>query len=162
MLKEPHETFSAKISSISTLLRIILQYVHLQWSLTSCIPVDSFLEDQLSYIDHIAKTKSCSFTLHNIRKIRPFLMEHVAQLLEKNFSWVKVTTLASLFVKMIPHAHQIMLWVDEPWHPRILNLESWYGHYYFFQHFCQLELKELMSNIQHTRNILISAKMIKS
>ncbi len=32
--------------------------------------------------DHIAKTaRSCRFALHNIRKIRPFLTEHAAQLL---------------------------------------------------------------------------------
>ncbi len=37
---------------------------------------------QLTFKDHIAKTaRSCRFTLHNIRKIRPFLTEHAAQLL---------------------------------------------------------------------------------
>uniref|UniRef100_A0A8C1R1D0 Reverse transcriptase domain-containing protein n=1 Tax=Cyprinus carpio TaxID=7962 RepID=A0A8C1R1D0_CYPCA len=39
-------------------------------------------DDQLTFKDHIAKTaRSCRFALHNIRKIRPFLTEHVAQLL---------------------------------------------------------------------------------
>ncbi len=39
-------------------------------------------DDQLTFKDHIAKTaRSCSFALHNIRKIRPFLTEHAAQLL---------------------------------------------------------------------------------
>ncbi len=35
-----------------------------------------------TFKDHIAKTaRSCRFALHNIRKIRPFLTEHAAQLL---------------------------------------------------------------------------------
>ncbi len=39
-------------------------------------------DDQLTSKEHIAKTaRSCRFALHNIRKIRPFLMEHAAQLL---------------------------------------------------------------------------------
>ncbi len=39
-------------------------------------------DDQLTFKEHIAKTaRSCSFALHNIRKIRPFLTEHAAQLL---------------------------------------------------------------------------------
>ncbi len=39
-------------------------------------------DDQLTFKEHIAKTaRSCKFTLHNIRKIRPFLTEHAAQLL---------------------------------------------------------------------------------
>ncbi len=39
-------------------------------------------DDQLTFKDHIAKTaRSCRFALHNIRKIRPFLTEHAAQLL---------------------------------------------------------------------------------
>ncbi len=39
-------------------------------------------DDQLTFKDHIAKiARSCRFALHNIRKIRPFLMEHAAQLL---------------------------------------------------------------------------------
>ncbi len=38
--------------------------------------------EQLTFIDHIAKTaRSCRFALHNIRKIRPFLTQHAAQLL---------------------------------------------------------------------------------
>ncbi len=40
------------------------------------------LDDQLIFKEHIAKTaRSCRFALHNIRKIRPFLTEHAAQLL---------------------------------------------------------------------------------
>ncbi len=40
------------------------------------------LDDQLTFKEHIAKTaRSCRFELHNIRKIRPFLTEHAAQLL---------------------------------------------------------------------------------
>ncbi len=39
-------------------------------------------DDQLTFKDHIAKiARSCRFALHNIRKIRPFLTEHAAQLL---------------------------------------------------------------------------------
>ncbi len=39
-------------------------------------------DDQLTFKDHITKTaRSCRFALHNIRKIRPFLTEHAAQLL---------------------------------------------------------------------------------
>ncbi len=39
-------------------------------------------DDQLTLKEHIAKTaRSCRFALHNIRKIRPFLSEHAAQLL---------------------------------------------------------------------------------
>ncbi len=38
--------------------------------------------DQLTFKEHIVKTaRSCRFALHNIRKIRPFLTEHTAQLL---------------------------------------------------------------------------------
>ncbi|XP_058604767.1 uncharacterized protein LOC131522914 [Onychostoma macrolepis] len=37
-------------------------------------------DDQLTYKDHIAiTTHSYMFALHNIRKIKPFLMEHAAQ-----------------------------------------------------------------------------------
>ncbi len=39
-------------------------------------------DGQLTFKEHIAKTaRSCRFALHNIRKIRPFLTEHAAQLL---------------------------------------------------------------------------------
>ncbi len=39
-------------------------------------------DDQLTFKDHIAKiAQSCRFALHNIRKIRPFLTQHAAQLL---------------------------------------------------------------------------------
>ncbi len=38
--------------------------------------------DQLTFKEHIAKTaRSWRFALHNVRKIRPFLTEHAAQLL---------------------------------------------------------------------------------
>ncbi len=44
--------------------------------------VGVIFDDQLTFKDHIAKTaRSCRFALHNIRKIRPFLTEHAAQLL---------------------------------------------------------------------------------
>ncbi len=38
-------------------------------------------DDQLTFKDHIAKARFCRFALHNIRKIKPFLTEHAAQLL---------------------------------------------------------------------------------
>ncbi len=39
-------------------------------------------DDQLTFKEHIPKTaRSCRFALYNIRKIRPFLTEHAAQLL---------------------------------------------------------------------------------
>ncbi len=39
-------------------------------------------DDQLTFKEHIVKTaRSCRIALHNIRKIRPFLTEHAAQLL---------------------------------------------------------------------------------
>ncbi len=39
-------------------------------------------DDKLTFKDHIAKTaRSCRYALHNIRKIRPFLTEHAAQLI---------------------------------------------------------------------------------
>ncbi len=39
-------------------------------------------DGQLTFKEHIAKTaRSCRFALHNIRKIRPFLTKHAAQLL---------------------------------------------------------------------------------
>ncbi len=42
----------------------------------------AIFDDQLTFKDHIAKTaQSCRFVLHNIRKIRPFLTQHAAQLI---------------------------------------------------------------------------------
>ncbi len=44
------------------------------------------VDDQLTFKDHIAKTaRSCRFALHNIRKIRPFLTQHAAQLIVQAF-----------------------------------------------------------------------------
>ncbi len=49
---------------------------------TSVRHLGVIFDDQLTFKDHIAKTaRSCRFALHNIRKIRPFLTEHAAQLL---------------------------------------------------------------------------------
>ncbi len=54
-------------------------------------------DEQLTFKDHIAKTaRSCRFTLYNIRKIRPFLKEHAAQLLVRPLSFLGWTT-AMLF-----------------------------------------------------------------
>ncbi len=49
---------------------------------TSVRNLGVIFDDQLTVKDHTAKTaQSCRFALHNIRKIRPFLTEHAAQLL---------------------------------------------------------------------------------
>ncbi len=49
---------------------------------TSVRNLGVIFNDQLTFKDHIAKTaRSCRFALHIIRKIRPFLTEHAAQLL---------------------------------------------------------------------------------
>ncbi len=51
-------------------------------SSTSVRKLGVIFDDQLTFKEHIAKTaRSCRFALHNIRKIRPFLTEHAAQLL---------------------------------------------------------------------------------
>ncbi len=49
---------------------------------TSVRNLGVIFDDQLTFKEHIAKTaRSCRFALHNIRKIRPCLTEHAAQLL---------------------------------------------------------------------------------
>ncbi len=49
---------------------------------TSVRNLGVIFDNQLTFKEHIAKTaRSCRFALHNIRKIRPFLTEHAAQLL---------------------------------------------------------------------------------
>ncbi len=49
---------------------------------TSVRNLGVIFDDQMTFKDHILKTaRSCRFALHNIRKIRPFLAEHAAQLL---------------------------------------------------------------------------------
>ncbi len=49
---------------------------------TSVRSLGVIFDDQLTFKEQIAKTaRSCRFALHNIRKIRPFLTEHAAQLL---------------------------------------------------------------------------------
>ncbi len=43
----------------------------------------AIFDDQLTFREHIVKTaRSCRFALHNIRKIRPFLTQHAAQLVQ--------------------------------------------------------------------------------
>ncbi len=58
---------------------------------TSVRNLGVIFDDQLTFKDHIAKTaRSCRFALHLIRKIRPFLTEHAAQLLQiKMFFFTK-------------------------------------------------------------------------
>ncbi len=59
--------------------------------------LDVIFDDQLTFKEHIAKTaRSCRFALHNIRKIRPFLTEHAAQLLSRPLSFLGWST-AMLF-----------------------------------------------------------------
>ncbi len=49
---------------------------------TSWSNLGVIFDDHLTFKEHIAKiARSCRFALHNIRKIRPFLTEHAAQLL---------------------------------------------------------------------------------
>ncbi len=49
---------------------------------TSVRNLGVIFDDQLTFKEHIAKTaRSSRFALHNIRKLRPFLTEHAAQLL---------------------------------------------------------------------------------
>ncbi len=44
----------------------------------------AIFDDQLTFREHIVKTaRLCRFALHNIRKIRPFLTQHAAQLLDQ-------------------------------------------------------------------------------
>ncbi len=51
---------------------------------TSVRNLGVIFDDQLTFKDYIAKTaQSLRFALHNIRKIKPFLTEHAAQLLVK-------------------------------------------------------------------------------
>ncbi len=69
-------------------------------------------DDQLTFKEHIAKTaRSCRFALHNIRKIRPFLTEHAAQLLSRPLSFLGWST-AMLF------------WLD--FHQTQSNLYKWF------------------------------------
>ncbi len=69
-------------------------------------------DDQLTFKEHIAKTaRSCRFALHNIRKIRPFLTEHAAQLLVQALVILDWTT-AMLF------------WLD--FHQTQSNLYKWF------------------------------------
>ncbi len=60
--------------------------VQLGLGLSTTIPSSSvrsigvIFDDNLTFKDHIAETApSCRFALHNVRKIRPFSMEHAAQ-----------------------------------------------------------------------------------
>ncbi len=60
-------------------------YIYVCIYIYMCVSVRNLgviFDEQLTFKDHIAKTaRSCRFSLHNIRKIRPFLTEHAAQLL---------------------------------------------------------------------------------
>ncbi len=79
---------------------------------TSVRNLGVIFDDQLTFKEHIAKTaRSCRFALHNIRKIRPFLTEHAAQLLVQPLSFLGRTT-AMLF------------WLD--FHQTQSNLYKWF------------------------------------
>ncbi len=79
---------------------------------TSVRNLGVIFDDQLTFKEHIAKTaRSCRFALHNIRKIRPFLTEHAAQLLSRPLSFLGWTT-AMLF------------WLD--FHQTQSNLYKWF------------------------------------
>ncbi len=64
---------------------------------TSIRNLGVIFDDQLTFNKHIAKTaRSCRLALPNIRKIRPFLTEHAAQLLVQALVISRLTT-AMLF-----------------------------------------------------------------
>ncbi len=70
-------------SAVNSIIMIILQlYTIIITPSASVRNLGVIFDDQLTFKEHIAKTaRSCRFALHNIRKIRPFLTEHAAQLL---------------------------------------------------------------------------------
>ncbi len=72
-------------STYTTSLVPIIQahgFSHLITPSSSVRNLGVYFDDQLTFKDHIAKTaRSCRFTFHNIRKLRPFLTQHAAQLL---------------------------------------------------------------------------------
>ena len=66
----------------------IQQNISIQLESTQLMPTKSarnlgvMIDDQLTFKVHVASVaRSCQFTLYNIRKIRPYLSEHAAQLL---------------------------------------------------------------------------------
>ncbi|XP_071374645.1 uncharacterized protein, partial [Centroberyx affinis] len=66
----------------------IQQQISIQLESTELIPTKSarnlgvMIDDQLTFKEHVTSvTRSCRFALYNIRKIRPYLSEHAAQLL---------------------------------------------------------------------------------
>ncbi len=85
-----HITYSSTCQRLSFLSSLPLQLHDFTIQLGSSTITPSvsvrnlgvIFDDQLTFKEHIAKTaRSCRFALHNIRKIRPFLTEHAAQLL---------------------------------------------------------------------------------
>ncbi len=86
-----------------------------EWVIKSFRNLGVIFDDQLTFKEHIAKTaRSCRFALHNIRKIRPFLTEHAAQLLVQGrpLSFLDWTT-------------AILFWLD--FHQTQSNLYKWFG-----------------------------------
>ncbi len=66
----------------------LYQSAHYQINQKSSVIFD----DRLTFKDHIAKTaRSCRSALHNIRKIRPFLAQHTAQILARPLSFLDWT-----------------------------------------------------------------------
>ncbi len=76
------------------------------------------IDDKLNFSDHIAKTaRSCRFALYKIRKIRPFLSEH----LHLHFTFMH---LADAFIQSDLHCIQVTVlhlisscfpWESNPW-----------------------------------------------
>jgi len=63
------------------------------------------IDDQLNFIDHIARTaRSSKFSLSNIKKISPFLSKHAPQLLVQALVLSRWTT-AMLSLQAIRHAN---------------------------------------------------------
>jgi len=63
------------------------------------------IDDQLNFIDHIARTaRSSKFSLSNIKKISPFLSKHAPQLLVQALVLSRWTT-AMLSLQAIQHAN---------------------------------------------------------
>ncbi len=81
----PHHTGTWFLLPFLRWWHTALSLISTRWSNGSCTDLrlpGRHLTTSLTFKEHIAKTaRSCRFALHNIRKIRPFLTEHAAQLL---------------------------------------------------------------------------------
>ncbi len=83
---------------------------------SSVINLGVIFDDQLTFKDHIAKTaRSCRFALHNIRKIRPFLREHAAQLLVQ-----------ALVISRLDYCNALQAGLQNTKHQTQSNLYKWF------------------------------------